>query len=98
VGWTIFNLDTESQPAVEYRAVCRDLPVDAHWTDGSIRKEIPQTEISPNVWTPTPVGTYNALVSDTECNFVCDSGYGWDGISCNVVQVRPACETEEITI
>jgi hypothetical protein len=42
-------------PEVEYWAVCRDLPANAHWTgdntsaDG-LRKEIRQKETSLNVW------------------------------------------------
>ncbi|MDR0649999.1 MAG: hypothetical protein LBG59_00915 [Candidatus Peribacteria bacterium] len=74
-----FNSNQESQPAVEYRAVCRNLPANAHWTDGSTRKEIPQMESSPNVWTPSPVGTYDTSASDTECHFVCDGGYAYSG-------------------
>ncbi|MDR0650790.1 MAG: hypothetical protein LBG59_05320 [Candidatus Peribacteria bacterium] len=70
-----FNSTQDPQPAVEYRAVCRNLPVNAHWTDGSTRKEIPQTESSPNVWIPSPVGTYSGTDSLTECHFVCDDGY-----------------------
>ncbi|MDR0650451.1 MAG: hypothetical protein LBG59_03420 [Candidatus Peribacteria bacterium] len=73
-----FNSSQDPQPAVEYRAVCRGLPTDAHWTDGSTRKEIPQTESSPNVWTPSPVGTYSTSTKDTECHFVCDGGFEWD--------------------
>jgi hypothetical protein len=42
-------------PEVEYWAVCRDLPENAHWTGDNIsadglRKEIHQEETSPNVW------------------------------------------------
>ncbi|MDR0650031.1 MAG: hypothetical protein LBG59_01105, partial [Candidatus Peribacteria bacterium] len=86
----------DPQPAVEYRAVCRNLPANAHWTDGSTREEIPQTESSPNVREPSPVGTYGTSTGDTACHFICDDGYGWNGTSCNVVKVRAACETQEI--
>jgi hypothetical protein len=42
-------------PEVEYWAVCRDLPANAHWTGDNIsadglRKEIRQKEASLDVW------------------------------------------------
>jgi hypothetical protein len=79
--------------------VCRGLPANAHWnvitTDPS-RVEIPQTESSPNVWTPSPVGSFNEIASDEECRFVCDIGYKRENGSC--IPSRAACETETITI
>ncbi|MDR0649951.1 MAG: hypothetical protein LBG59_00650 [Candidatus Peribacteria bacterium] len=79
------NSNQESQPAVEYRAVCRNLPANAHWTsNGETRKEIPQTESSPNVREPSPVGTYDASTDNDKCNFVCDEGYKREDVTCRV--------------
>jgi hypothetical protein len=70
---------------VEYRAVCRGLPANARWnviTADPGRFEIPQTETSPNVRTPSPVGSFSGTASDTECHFVCDTDYERDGSAC----------------
>lgn len=67
---------------VEYWAVCRGLPANAHWTSATngtgTWKEIPQTQTAHNVWSPIPVGEFNETPSDTVCTFVCDPGYDWD--------------------
>ncbi|MDR2416345.1 MAG: hypothetical protein LBD75_07290 [Candidatus Peribacteria bacterium] len=82
----IFSTTPEPTPAVEYRAVCRNLPANAHRNgsgeknDGT-RKEIPQIQTSPNVRVPNPVGMYDEVGSDTECHFVCDEGFNRDGNS-----------------
>ncbi|MDR2415177.1 MAG: hypothetical protein LBD75_00750, partial [Candidatus Peribacteria bacterium] len=80
---TIFSTNPEPTPPIEYWAVCRNLPTNAHWNgsgekDDGTRKEIPQIQSSPNVRGPNPVGAYNAVGSDGECHFVCDEGYERD--------------------
>jgi hypothetical protein len=70
---------------VEYRAVCRNLPTNAHWTsNGGTWKEIPQTQTSPNVREPNPVGTYNVSTDANQCYFVCDGGYERNTTACVV--------------
>ncbi|MDR0649973.1 MAG: hypothetical protein LBG59_00765 [Candidatus Peribacteria bacterium] len=72
---TTFSTTPKPQPPVEYRAVCRNLPANAHRTsDGSTRKEIPQTETSPNVREPNPVGMFSEMNTDSnQCYFVCNT-------------------------
>jgi hypothetical protein len=95
-----FNSSQDPQPAVEYRAVCRNLPANAHWTSGGTRKEIPQTESSPNVWTPSPVGTYGASADNDKCYFVCDGGYERQNEACEAsggITYDPGAGTITIT-
>jgi hypothetical protein len=74
---------------IEHWAVCRDLPANAHWTgtnvsDDGLRKEIPQKEQSPNIWIPSlqPELFTGGQGTIEICTFECDTGYTWDGDSC----------------
>ncbi|MDR2415226.1 MAG: hypothetical protein LBD75_01030 [Candidatus Peribacteria bacterium] len=68
---------------MEYRAVCRNLPENAHRTsNNSTRKEIPQQQTSPNVREPNPVGTFSGAIDDKQCYFICNGNFIRDGGVC----------------
>ncbi|MDR0369431.1 MAG: hypothetical protein LBH96_02625 [Candidatus Peribacteria bacterium] len=80
---------------IEYWAVCRDLPANAHWTganvsaDGS-RKEIPQKEQCSNTWGPCPSPQSEPFTGEQDstatCTFECDTGYTWN-VSSQVCEI-----------
>ena len=57
---------------------CIGLPNDAHWNTAT---RINQTW-SGTEWLPTASGSYNETASTTECRFICNEGYFWDGSEC----------------
>lgn len=57
---------------------CTGLPSNASWnTVSSIFQSY-----DGSAWNPSQVGTYNETPSTSECRFVCNSGYVWNGSAC----------------
>jgi len=58
--------------------LCTGLPANASWNTVSI---ISQTW-NGSAWYPSTTGSYNAVSSNTECRFVCNQNYTWNGSVC----------------
>lgn len=57
---------------------CDELPPNASWnTVSSILQYYDGSE-----WSPSDVGSYSATPSTTECKFICNQGYVWNGSAC----------------
>ena len=69
------------------RAVqCDELPPNASWnTVSSILQYYDGSE-----WSPNDVGSYSATPSTTECKFICNQGYVWNGSAC-INERQQAC-------
>ncbi len=70
---------------------CSGLPAHASWNTAS---EIDQTW-NGEEWIPPNTGVYNEEPSSTECRFICDNGYLWDGEDCVQDPDSPHTDFEE---
>ena len=85
--WRGFSVDcqvctTTTVPAypITRDAACTDIPAHALYNTVST---ITQTQVSSGAaWLPSNVSVYNTTASSTECRFVCESGYNWNGSAC----------------
>ncbi len=68
------------EPDSRHDQPCTGLPRHASWNTVST---ITQTWDGDD-WAPTTDGVYDEEPSDVECRFVCDAGYDWDGIRCEL--------------
>lgn len=57
---------------------CEGLPENAGW---NIFSSIPQ-RWDGSLWQPNDAASYNEKPSETECRFICNPGYKWDGSKC----------------
>lgn len=60
---------------------CINLPNNAHWNGASSIDQI----FDGSTYVPDLVGTWNLISSLSECVFVCDNGYSWDGGQCTPI-------------
>lgn len=67
---------------------CTGLPENAKWNEFST---IPQT-LNGESWEPDPTGVYNETPSETECRFICNPGYKWDGSECKLSDINAISE------
>ena len=58
---------------------CTGLPENASWNTVS---QISRTW-NGSTWIPSTKGTYNETPSTTQCRFICNENYSWDGSNCN---------------
>ena len=67
---------------------CAGLPENAKWNEFST---IPQT-LNGESWEPDPTGVYNETPSETECRFICNPGYKWNGSECKLSDINAISE------
>lgn len=72
-----YDDDTEKCVGRKQTVDC-EIPENAHYNSAT---EIEQTW-SGSEWLPSEVGTYNLEASETECRFLCDENYNWNGSEC----------------
>ena len=63
---------------------CEGLPENAVW---NVYSSIPQ-RWDGSSWQPGDAPSYNEEPSETECRFVCNQGYKWDGSKCNLQDIK----------
>jgi len=68
---SVCNADTKN-------ATCTGLPANASWNTAS---SITQTWNGSD-WAPSSIGTHNTTSSTTECRFVCNANFNWNGSTC----------------
>lgn len=83
---TNYTWDGDSCEANTQNTTCTSLPNNASWNTVN---SLTQTWDGSS-WTPSALGTYNTTPSTSECRFTCDSGYLWDGDSCELAQTNPS--------
>ena len=67
---------------------CTGLPENAKWNEFS---SIPQT-LNGESWEPDTTGVYNETPSETECRFICNPGYKWNGSECKLSDINAISE------
>ncbi|MBO4698075.1 DUF1566 domain-containing protein [bacterium] len=67
---------------------CTGLPENAKWNEFS---SIPQT-LEGESWGPDTTGVYNETPSGTECRFICNPGYKWNGSECKLSDISAISE------
>ena len=74
---------------------CEGLPENAVW---NVYSGIPQAWDGSS-WQPSDAPSYNEKPSETECRFICNSGYKWDGSKCSLQNVKEiaGCSPESPT-
>lgn len=71
---------TSNPYPITRNASCDAIP--AH-TIYNTTSTIVQTQASSGAaWLPSTTSVYNTTASTTECRFVCESGYNWNGSAC----------------
>ena len=65
-------------PVTTRQEACKNLPEHAIPNTVSV---ITQTA-SGSVWTPSDIFSYNLVASTSECRFVCEDNYTWNGSAC----------------
>ena len=79
---------------------CTGLPANASWNTVS---SIDQSWDG-SAWVPSTTGVYNTVASTTECRFICDTNYTWNGSVCeadtqtHTCPAKPATGTEWNTV
>ena len=67
---------------------CEGLPENASW---NVFSSIPQTWDGSS-WQPADTASYNETPSETECRFICNPGYKWNGLICNLQDFKAISE------
>ena len=67
---------------------CEGLPENAGW---NVFSSIPQ-RWDGSSWQPADAASYNETPSETECRFICDPGYKWNGSRCNLQDFKTLSE------
>ena len=67
---------------------CEGLPENAVW---NVFSSIPQTWDGSS-WQPADTASYNETPSETECRFICNPGYKWNGLICNLQDFKAISE------
>jgi Nucleosome binding factor SPN, SPT16 subunit len=67
---------------------CEGLPDGASW---NVFSSIPQMWDGSS-WQPADAASYNEKPSDTECRFICNPGYKWDGSKCALQDLKAISE------
>ena len=67
---------------------CEGLPENASW---NVFSSIPQTWDGSS-WHPDDTASYNEKPSETECRFICNQGYKWNGSRCNLQDFKAISE------
>ena len=66
---------------------CSNLPANAKWNTVAQITQVWNGE----TWVPDNTGVYDTTPSTTECHFVCNENYDWNGTSCNGVKKTENC-------
>ena len=81
--WNSSSKTCKADSKVSY---CTGLPEHASWNTAS---SITQTWNGYS-WAPSTTGTYNESASSSECRFICNTNYNWNGNSQCVAATKPA--------
>ena len=82
-----WNSQTKTCDADSKHNYCYDLPAYAKWNTVSSITQVWNGE----TWVPDNKGVYDTTPSTTECHFVCDENYEWNGTSCYAATKTENC-------
>ncbi|MFZ2719007.1 MAG: DUF4215 domain-containing protein [Candidatus Absconditicoccaceae bacterium] len=73
--------------------LCIGLPANSQW---NIVDNIIQTRNGTS-WAPSQTGAYNITPSTTQCHYICNTNYTWDGSACIADTTTYTCPTKPVT-
>jgi hypothetical protein len=82
-----WNSQTKTCDADSRNNYCNNLPSYAKWNTVSQITQVWNGE----TWVPDNTGVYDTTPSTTECHFVCNENYDWNGTSCSGVKKTENC-------